>query len=251
MSASKNSASSNIRKILLLLAAALFFLYIISEPIQKAVLSFLFPGQDAYVLTRITLFQMTLQHIGITALASCASILIGTLIGTLVTRKTGQALLPFTQTLNSIIQTLPPSAVLIIAFPFLGFGWGPTILALFLYSLFPIMSNTIVGFQQIPAAVLDAAEGMGLNPQQRLRFIEIPMAIRIILTGIRYAVILNIGTAAIGAIVGAGGLGTIIISGLTRQNSALIFSGAVSTAGLAILSDLFFAAWERRLPQTT
>jgi osmoprotectant transport system permease protein len=128
----------------------------------------------------------------------------------------------------------------ILAFPFLGFGLPPALLALALYSVFPVVANTVVGFQSVPSDVLDAASGMGMSNLQRLRLVEFPLALPVINTGLRHSFILNIGTATIAAVIGGGGLGTIIISGLTLQNSALVFSGTIVITGLALIFDELF-----------
>jgi osmoprotectant transport system permease protein len=103
------------------------------------------------------------------------------------------------------------------------------------------MGNTIIGFQSVSPAILDAANGMGMGEYERLRIIELPMALSHILTGLRHAFILNLATAAIGAVIGAGGLGVIIMSGLTLQNSALVLSGTIVIAGFALIGDFVFS----------
>jgi len=180
---------------------------------------------------------MTLTHILIALGATLISGAGGISIGFLVTHGRGKAFSGITSALNSMVQTVPPAAVVILAFPLLGFGWPPTVLALVLYSLFPILSNTIMGFYSIPPGVIDSASGMGMNQLQRLRMVELPLASPLILSGLRHSFILNIGTATIGAVIGGGGLGIIIISGLTLQNPALVLSGTIVISGIAILTE--------------
>jgi osmoprotectant transport system permease protein len=132
-------------------------------------------------------------------------------------------------------------AILAIAVPMLGFGFAPTILALFLYGLLPIVRNTVTGLQSIPETVVDAAQGMGMGPTQTLLNVEMPLAARVILAGIRISVIINIGTAMIGATIGAGGLGSPIVAGLVENNIAYVIEGALPAAMLAILVDRLLA----------
>jgi osmoprotectant transport system permease protein len=161
-----------------------------------------------------------------------------------VTRKSGKDFLPLVTDLTSFGQTFPPIAVLAIAVPIMGFGREPTILALFLYGLLPVVRNTIAGLQHVPRDTLDAAYGMGMNQLQALFLIEFPLALPVIIAGIRISVIINIGTAAVGALVGAGGLGSPIVAGINLDNSAFIVEGAVPAALLAILADQLFATIE-------
>lgn len=242
MRAFSSSVSSRIflRQLVFILFLAAVTAYILSEDLQKGILSFLYPGESQFIHSRVSLLKMTGIHLILTLSATVLSTLIGVSLGLAITRKGGRVFLPLVLRLNSLVQTFPPSAVVILAFPLLGFGWEPTLLALFLYSLFPVLGNSVLAIQGLDQSVLEAADGMGMNGRQRLFLVEWPQALPLILTGIRHAFILNLGTASIGAVIGAGGLGTIIISGLTLQNSALVFSGTLVTVALALLGNQFF-----------
>ncbi len=183
---------------------------------------------------------MTGEHIVLTLAATALSSLVGIIIGVGVTRKSGEDFQVIILKLNSFIQTFPPSAVIILAYPVLGFGWEPALLALFLYSLFPILGNTVVGFNGVPSEVKESATGMGMTPFQQLWIAEFPAAWDMILTGIRHSYILNLGTAAIAAVIGGGGLGTIIISGLALRSSALVLSGTIVISLLAFIGEQVF-----------
>ncbi|MFH1169224.1 MAG: ABC transporter permease subunit [Chloroflexota bacterium] len=111
--------------------------------------------------------------------------------------------------------------ILALAVPVLGFGLAPTVAALFLYGLLPVVRNTVAGLTAVPADALDAAYGMGMGRAQALVRVEIPLAMRVILASVRISVIINIGTAMIGAVIGAGGLGSPIVAGLVQNNLAL------------------------------
>ena len=229
-------------KSLLILAVLIGFLmlFLISVPLQTTLLSWVFPGESQYVHARRTLADMAVEHLLITLVATVLSSMAGLLAGIAVTRKGGQEFKELVLRLNAFVQTFPPSAVIILAFPLLGFGWRPALLALFLYSLFPVLGNTIVGFESVSPSIIDASRGMGMTWYQQLWITELPLALPMILTGMRHAYILNLGTAAIAAVIGGGGLGTIIISGLTLRNSALVLSGTVVISLLAFIGEQCF-----------
>ena len=144
-------------------------------------------------------------------------------------------------------QTIPPVAVLALAVPLLGFGGAPTILALFLYSVLPILRNTTSGLMAVPAEVVEAARGIGMTSFQCLFRVELPLSVRTIMAGIRISVVVNIGTATVGAVVGAGGLGTPIVAGLVRQNPSFVLEGAIAAALLAVIADQLLARIEGSL----
>jgi osmoprotectant transport system permease protein len=135
-------------------------------------------------------------------------------------------------------------AILALAVPFIGFGFKPTIAALFLYSILPVVRNTISGIEAVPPSLIEAAFGMGMTRLQILFKVEIPLAMKVIMAGIRMSVVMNIGTATLGAIVGAGGLGVPIISGLVRQNPAFVLEGALTVCLLAVITDRLIAGIE-------
>ena len=250
MRISKRSASNNGR--LPRAAFALFLVavaaFVVSARLQTVALNLLYPNEKTFTHARVSLLAMTRTHIALTLAATALSSLAGTGLGILVTRRFALPFYPVVRRMNAFIQTFPPSAVIILAFPFLGFGWEPTLFALFLYSLFPVLGNCAVALKGVDPAILDSADGMGMTDGQRLRIVELPLALPLILAGIRHAYILNLGTATIGAVIGAGGLGTIIISGLTLRNSAFVLSGTIVVVSLAFIGERFFSFLERRLP---
>lgn len=232
--------------VILLLLCALLVSYIAFEPVQRFILSSLFPGEEQLTHSRKTIWEMTGAHILLTVSATALATLIGMGIGIMITREGGEDFQQLVLRLNSFVQTFPPSAVIILAFPVLGFGWQPALLAMFLYSLFPVLGNTVVGFKAVDDAMKDAAKGMGMTPKQQLVIAEFPQAFPMIITGIRHSYILNLGTAAIAAVIGGEGLGTIIISGLTLRNSALVLSGTIVISLLAFIGEQLFSL----LPKT-
>jgi len=194
-----------------------------------------------------SLLELALAQIATVCCAAVASTLVAVSLGILVTRARGAQFLPLSRTLVNIGQTLPPVAVLAIAVPLVGFGLKPTLIALFCYGLLPIFENTVSGLRGCPPAVMEAASGMGMSASQRLLSVELPLAMPLILEGIRLSLVISVGTAAIGSTVGAKGLGEVIIAGLLSNNNAFILQGGLLTGLMAILLYDALAAGERRL----
>ncbi|MHB0776142.1 ABC transporter permease [Halomonas sp. WWR20] len=212
------------------------------EPLFRAA----FPDLDVVVYQRETFLQLTLDHLQLVMASSAISILVGVGAGLFVTRRIGREFEPMVSALAAIGQTFPPAAVLAIVVPLAGFGFTPTLVALTLYGLLPIVQNTIAGLGTVPSATLEAARGTGMNARQVLWRVELPLAMRVIVAGIRISVIINIGTATIGSTVGAQSLGTPIIAGLVGNNLAYVIQGAAVVGLLAIVTDLGFEQLERR-----
>ncbi len=193
------------------------------------------------------LLTLALAHLGTVCCAAAASTIVAVGLGILVTRPSGAQFLPLSRTLVNIGQTFPPVAVLAVTVPLLGFGVKPTLIALFAYGLLPIFENTIVGLQTCPPQVLEAANGMGMSARQRLLSVELPLALPLILEGIRLSLVINVGTATIGSTVAAKGLGEVIIAGLLSNNDAFILQGGLVTGLMAVLLYDALAGLERRV----
>jgi osmoprotectant transport system permease protein len=198
-----------------------------------------------------SLLQLALSHAGTVILAAALSTMVAVGLGILVTRPSGAEFLPLARTLVNIGQTFPPVAVLAIAVPLVGFGAKPTLLALFAYGLLPIFENTIVGLRTTPPAVLESAAGMGMSSGQCLWSVELPLAMPLILEGIRLSLVINVGTATIGSTVAAKGLGEVIIAGLLSNNTAFILQGGLLTGLMAILLYDGMVQVEKRLYRAT
>jgi osmoprotectant transport system permease protein len=226
--------------------AALFGALLFGMPLFRPLFEYLFPAVAPPVFDRTTFVALWLSHAGLVAVAAAASTALGVASAVFVTRPIGRDFRPIVGTLATIGQTFPPAAVLALAVPALGFGPRPTIVALFLYGLLPIIENAIAGLDSVPAAVREAAEGMGLSPLQRLRDVELPLAAPAILAGIRVSVTIAIGTATIGSTVGALTLGTPIFDGLAGNKLPYVIQGAVLVALFAIVTDMLFARIEDR-----
>jgi osmoprotectant transport system permease protein len=193
------------------------------------------------------LLSLALAQLATVLCAAIASTLVAVGLGVLVTRPIGVQFLPLSRTLVNIGQTFPPVAVLAVAVPLVGFGVKPTLIALFAYGLLPIFENTLAGLRSVPPVVLEAASGMGMSPAERLRRVELPLAMPLILEGIRLSLVINVGTATIGSTVAAKGLGEVIIAGLLSSNNAFILQGGLVTGLMAVLLYDGLAALERRL----
>lgn len=152
----------------------------------------------------------------------------------------------------NVIQTIPSLAMISILMIGLGLGVNVVILTVFLYSLLPIIKNTYTGMRQVDKNALDVGTGMGMTNWQRLYMIELPLSVSVIMAGIRNALVVAIGITAIGAFVGAGGLGDIIIRGTNATDgTSLILAGALPTALMAIVTDWLLSIVERRLDPAT
>lgn len=148
------------------------------------------------------------------------------------------------ENLGAIAQTIPALGVVALSFTFLGLGKPPTILAIAIYALFPVLNNTVSGISNIDDSVTRAGRGMGMTNAQRLRRIELPLAMPVIFAGIRTSTVLCVGVAYIGVFVGAGGLGTWVQSGLVQVNYDIMFAGAIPGALTVIAFDRAFSFLE-------
>lgn len=184
--------------------------------------------------------RWTLRHLELVGLSMLLAILIGIPLGIVASRSgvVGQLILGAT----GMIQTIPSLALLALLVPvgWLGISTGTAVLALFLYSLLPIVRNTAVGLQSIPPSIRESAEALGLPPGHRLRSIYLPMATRTILAGVKTSVIINIGTATLAALIAQGGLGDPIIAGLAINDTGTILEGAIPAALLALCAGWLF-----------
>jgi osmoprotectant transport system permease protein len=189
------------------------------------------------------------------ALSLLLAILVGIPLGVLATRSAflGGAIL----SLSGLLQTIPSLALLALLIPFLGIGAIPALVALFLYSLLPIVRNTYVGLTTIPQPLAEAAEAIGLSSAAKLFRVRLPMASPAIMAGIKTSAVINVGTATLAALIGAGGLGEPILSGIQLRQNGLILQGAIPAAVLALLVQRAFDAFDLvvvprglRLPQT-
>ena len=187
----------------------------------------------------------TLEHLFMVLVSMVAAIALAIPLGIWAAKSThvGQAVLGAV----GILQTIPSLALLVFMIPLFGIGTWPAIAALFLYSLLPIVRNTYAGLKSISDDVLESARALGLEERSILRIVELPMATRSILAGIKTSVVINIGIATLGALIGAGGYGQPILTGIRRYDIALILEGAVPAALMAIVAQMFFEGVEQMI----
>jgi osmoprotectant transport system permease protein len=194
------------------------------------------------------ILQHTLEHLFLVSIAIAIAILIGIPLGILITRITSlrQPIL----IIANILQTIPSLALfgLLIPVPFIGgIGATPAIVALTLYSFLPIIRNTYTGIINVDPAIREAGRGMGMTDRQLLLQVEIPLAMQVILAGVRVATVIAIGIATIAAAIGAGGLGELIFRGISVVNNDLILAGAVPAAVIALIADFAIGLLESKL----
>jgi osmoprotectant transport system permease protein len=192
--------------------------------------------------------SLTLGHIYLVGISMLLAALIGIPLGILITRR--RAARRWVLGGANVIQTVPSLALFgfLIPVPFIGgIGKSTAIVALTLYALLPIIRNTYVGITGVDPAILEAARGMGMTDWQLLRKVEVPLAMSVILAGLRVATVISVGVATIAAAIGAGGLGVYIFRGLAMVNNQVILAGAIPAAMLAIVADFSLGWAERRL----
>ncbi|MEZ5345938.1 MAG: ABC transporter permease/substrate-binding protein [Pyrinomonadaceae bacterium] len=183
------------------------------------------------------IFALTSEHIFLVFVSTAFAVAAGVPLGIVLTRK--KSLQTPVLGFANIMQTVPSLALfgLLIPISFIGIGSKPAIIALALYALLPVIRNTVTGISGIDAKVKEAAKAMGMTDMQILRQVELPLAMPVILTGIRVAVVISVGVATIAAAIGAGGLGTYIFRGLRQNDNNLILAGALFSTFLALLAD--------------
>lgn len=185
------------------------------------------------------------DHLLLVIISLSAAIIVALPLGTLSARnpRTGQIILGIV----GIIQTIPSLALLVFMIPLLGIGGPPAIVALFLYSLLPIVRNTYTGLHDISPGLMESADALGLKALEKFMKIEVPLALRSILAGIKTSAVINVGTATLGALVGAGGYGQAILTGIRLDDTTMILEGAIPAALLALLVQGFFDLLEKLL----
>ena len=194
--------------------------------------------------------QLTWQHIMLVGVAVGLAIIVGVPLGILMTRF--PAVAGPLQASATVLLTIPSIALFGLLLPFYSkFGQGlgplPAITAVFLYSLLPILRNTYLALTNVEPGIREAARGIGMTFGQRLRMVELPIAVPVILAGVRTAVVMNIGVMTIAATIGAGGLGVLILTSISRSDMSMLLVGAVLVSLLAVIADLLLQTLQRAL----
>jgi osmoprotectant transport system permease protein len=179
------------------------------------------------------------------ALSLLASILVAVPLGVVAAQRprTGRVIIGAA----GLLQTIPSLALLVLLIPLFGIGSPPALVALFLYGLLPIVRNTHAGLEAIPEPLRESARALGLPVGARLRLVELPLAMPAVVAGVKTAAVIDVGTATIGALIGAGGLGQPILTGIRLDDFGLVLQGAVPAAMMALAVERLFEAIERRV----
>ncbi|MEA3487079.1 MAG: ABC transporter permease [Thermodesulfobacteriota bacterium] len=183
------------------------------------------------------IMELFMQHLYMVTLSMSFATIIGITAGILLTRQRFRRYAGICMYIIGLGQTIPSLAVLALAMSFLGIGTKPAIFALTIYSVLPIARNTLAGITAVPPDLIDAGKGMGMPPLKILMEVEIPNAMKVILTGFRVALIINIGTAALAYVIGAGGLGDLIFTGISLMQTDKLLAGAIPVTLLALFAD--------------
>ncbi len=183
------------------------------------------------------IMELFIQHLYMVTLSMTFATIIGVTAGIMLTRKLFRRYAGICMYIIGLGQTIPSLAVLALAMSFLGIGTKPAVFALTIYSILPIARNTLAGITAVPPELIDAAKGMGMPPIKVLMEVEIPNAMKVILTGFRVALIINIGTAALAYVIGAGGLGDLIFTGISLMQTDKLLVGAIPVTLLALFAD--------------
>ncbi|WP_251978449.1 ABC transporter permease [Salinicola avicenniae] len=184
---------------------------------------------------------LSVQHLWLTAISGGLAVVVAVPLGVLLSRPSVSRWAESLMQLLNVGTTIPTLAVLALSMSFLGIGTAPAIFGLFVATLLPIARNTYVGLRSVSPALMEAAAGIGMSPLQRLLRVELPNALYVIFAGIRTALAINIGTVPLAFLIGAGGLGELIFTGIDLYDTVMMLSGAIPTALLAVLVDVMIA----------
>lgn len=208
-------------------------------------------GADTIIARRVDLIYLGKQHLLLVFSSMFFALLVGIPSGILLSRPAARGIAEYVMQIFNVGNTLPPLAVLALAMVILGIGDKPAIVALFLASLLPIVRNTYAGLRSVPDSLLEAANGIGMTKMQRLWQVELPNAWPVILSGIRIATAINVGTAPLAFLIGASSYGELIFPGIYLNDFPTLILGAVATALFALILDTLLAGLGRWLSPHT
>jgi osmoprotectant transport system permease protein len=202
---------------------------------------------EARALTTDILLNRLWEHVLLVIVSTAIVIAIGVPTGVLLSRRWARFVQPPVLAFANAGQAIPSIGILVLLALIYGVGFDMAVVALVLYALLPILRNTIVGLQQVDASVIDAARGMGMNPRQILLRVELPLAVPVMLAGIRVSLILNVGVATLATYTNAGGLGDLIERGIVFYRMPILLAGCLLTVALALVVDWVAGIAERAL----
>lgn len=214
----------------------------------NAVASLLEPmiGTEKDAVEWAPLYELAYQYLFVVFISSTLSFLIAFSLGSFVHLFQLEGLRDLFLTIGSFTTTFPTIAIIALLTPVLGYGFYPVIVALVLYGVFPILISTIEGLSHVDPVLTLAAKGLGMDRYQKFYKVELPLAMSMIIAGLRTSFIINIAAATVGSVVGAGGLGMPIVSGIRTDDPVLMLKGAIPVALIAMLADLLFSRLENK-----
>ncbi len=218
--------------------AAAIVIYSVNNPTDSIV---------ARMLTYERVFRVIREHMGLLLVSMTGATIVGVAGGIMLSRPSLYRIGRVMETIVNIGQTVPSLAVLALFYTILGLGFRVAVFALFLYSILPILRNTFAGIDGVEHNIIEAARGMGMHPLRILTRIELPIAFPIIVAGLRTAIVINVGAATLATFIGGGGLGDLIVTGLSVHRDMIIINGAVIAAVTAILLDYLIGKVEERV----
>ena len=229
-----------------LIFLALFVFIIFFFPLIESLLQPLISRKTIYT-QRDPLWQLALEHLALASATSLLSAFIAFGSALLLSTSRFASLRSLVMSASSVVETFPTVAVMALLIPLTGYGFVPVAIALFFYGLLPVFRNTVEGLLSISPELVDSAVGLGMDERQILKRLRLPLAMPLVLQGLRISLLINISAATIGAAVGAGGLGIPIVSGLRSFDPVLILQGSLPVACLALFVDSALRRMEFRL----
>lgn len=227
------------------LSIILAILVIYSKGFEEILYKFFSSKSTAGSRTLLSVYFI--EHIWIVLLSSLVAVTLGMVLGIFVTTSYGKEFKELLLKAVNLGQSFPSPALLALAVPILGYGIEGALIALVVYALMPIIYNVVVGIEEVPKDIIDAAKGMGMTEVEIYIKIKIPLALNVILGGIRTALVLNISAATLVAAVGAGGLGVLVVNGVRTFDMVLILEGAIPVTLLAIIVELLLKGLQEKL----
>jgi osmoprotectant transport system permease protein len=228
--------------LLLIAAGFIITIYTVNNPTDSLV---------ARALTYSNVFKALNQHLMLMFVSMVGAIIIGVLIGIMLSRPKLYYIGRGVENIVNVGQTIPSLAILALFFTILGLGFRVAVFALFLYSILPILRNTFAGIINVQSSIIESARGMGMTPLRILTRIELPLAFPIIVAGIRTAIVINVGAATLATFIGGGGFGDLIVTGLAVRRDMVIFTGASLAALTAIILDYIIGQVEESIVRWT
>jgi osmoprotectant transport system permease protein len=224
----RSAARYALTPIVLGLILVVLFLYVNAQELDSI---------EARAIASGVLITRTVEHVSLTAASTAAVVLLAVPVGILLTRPGIRRATPVFLAIANIGQATPSVGILVLFAIIWTIGFGPAVVALVTYSFLPILRNTMVGLEGVDRSIIEAGRGMGMSKSKALFSIELPLAVPVILAGIRTALVINVGTAALAWTSNAGGLGDVIQQGIALRRDVVLITGAVLTAVLAVLID--------------